>query len=177
MRRSVVALIALGLAVSAAPAFAATESPMKACAAQWQAMKKAGTDKGTTYKDFSKSCMSKGASTTVASTTTTTTAPAPTPAKKPSILSTMMAKKTTTTTTAAAAPGPVAAPASTAVAAATTTKTKTTKTKTSASAKTAKALDTDPTGATANCKDGSYSHSKQHSGSCAGHGGVAKFLS
>jgi hypothetical protein len=163
MRRSVVALIALGLAVSAAPAFAATESPMKACAAQWQAMKKAGTDKGTTYKDFSKSCMSKGASTTVASTTTTTTAPAPTPAKKPSILSTMMAKKTTTTTTAAAA--------------ATTTKTKTTKTKTSASAKTAKALDTDPTGATANCKDGSYSHSKQHSGSCAGHGGVAKFLS
>jgi hypothetical protein len=169
MRRSVVALIALGLAVSATPVFAATASPMAACAAQWQAMKKAGTDKGTTYKDFSKACMSKGATTTVAS-TTTTTAPAAPPAKKPSA---MTAKKTTTTTTSA--PTPAAAPAAPAPApvATKTTKTKTTKTTT----KSAKAEDADPTGATANCKDGTYSHSKQHSGSCAGHGGVAKFLS
>lgn len=31
-------------------------------------------------------------------------------------------------------------------------------------------------GATARCKDGSYSHSQHHSGSCAGHGGVANWL-
>jgi hypothetical protein len=35
---------------------------------------------------------------------------------------------------------------------------------------------TDPTGATAQCKDGSYSHSQRHSGSCSHHGGVAKWL-
>jgi hypothetical protein len=35
---------------------------------------------------------------------------------------------------------------------------------------------TDPTGATAKCKDGTYSKSKQHKGSCSHHGGVAEFL-
>jgi hypothetical protein len=34
----------------------------------------------------------------------------------------------------------------------------------------------DPRGATARCKDGTYSHSKSHSGSCSHDGGVAKFL-
>lgn len=38
-------------------------------------------------------------------------------------------------------------------------------------------VNTDSTGATAQCKDGSFSHSKQHSGSCSRHGGVAKFMS
>jgi hypothetical protein len=33
-----------------------------------------------------------------------------------------------------------------------------------------------PAGATALCKDGSWSLSKTHSGSCSHHGGVAKFL-
>ena len=33
-----------------------------------------------------------------------------------------------------------------------------------------------PTGATAKCKDGSFSMSKHHSGSCSRHGGVAQFL-
>jgi len=33
-----------------------------------------------------------------------------------------------------------------------------------------------PAGATAKCKDGSYSKSKTHSGSCSHHGGVATFL-
>ena len=33
-----------------------------------------------------------------------------------------------------------------------------------------------PAGATAQCKDGTYSMSKHHSGSCSHHGGVAKFL-
>ncbi|MGP0906777.1 DUF3761 domain-containing protein [Serratia sp. CY76391] len=31
-------------------------------------------------------------------------------------------------------------------------------------------------GATARCKDGSFSHSQQHSGSCSRHGGVAQWL-
>jgi hypothetical protein len=33
-----------------------------------------------------------------------------------------------------------------------------------------------PTGATAKCKDGTYSFSKTHSGSCSHHGGVANWL-
>jgi len=33
-----------------------------------------------------------------------------------------------------------------------------------------------PAGATAKCKDGSFSMSKTHSGSCSGHGGVATWL-
>ena len=34
----------------------------------------------------------------------------------------------------------------------------------------------DPTGATAQCKDGSYSHAKHHTGACSHHGGVAKWI-
>jgi hypothetical protein len=33
-----------------------------------------------------------------------------------------------------------------------------------------------PTGATARCKDGLYSHAKGHTGACSHHGGVAKWL-
>lgn len=33
-----------------------------------------------------------------------------------------------------------------------------------------------PPGATAQCKDGTYSHSQHHSGTCSGHGGVAQWL-
>ena len=33
-----------------------------------------------------------------------------------------------------------------------------------------------PPGATALCKDGTYSYSKHHSGTCSHHGGVAKWL-
>jgi hypothetical protein len=36
--------------------------------------------------------------------------------------------------------------------------------------------DTDPKGATAVCKDKTYSHAKTHQGACSTHGGVAKFL-
>ena len=32
-----------------------------------------------------------------------------------------------------------------------------------------------PEGATAKCKDGTYSHAKQHSGACSHHGGVAEW--
>ena len=35
---------------------------------------------------------------------------------------------------------------------------------------------TDPTGATAKCKDGTFSHSQHHGGSCSNHGGVADWL-
>jgi hypothetical protein len=34
-----------------------------------------------------------------------------------------------------------------------------------------------PNGATAQCKDGSYSHAAHHAGACGHHGGVAKWLS
>ena len=33
-----------------------------------------------------------------------------------------------------------------------------------------------PSGATARCKDGTFSHSKQHSGTCSNHGGVEEWL-
>jgi hypothetical protein len=46
----------------------------------------------------------------------------------------------------------------------------------SESAPTAKAGNTDPTGATAKCKDGTYSKSQHHSGTCSSHGGVAEWL-
>ncbi|GAC1348534.1 MAG: hypothetical protein NVSMB23_29730 [Myxococcales bacterium] len=37
-------------------------------------------------------------------------------------------------------------------------------------------VNADAAGATARCKDGTFSHSKHHSGSCSGHAGVAEFL-
>ena len=46
----------------------------------------------------------------------------------------------------------------------------------SKSAPTEEASNTDPTGATAKCKDGTYSKSKHHSGTCSSHGGVAEWL-
>ena len=42
--------------------------------------------------------------------------------------------------------------------------------------KTTGADNNDPTNATAQCKDGTYSHAKNHQGACSNHGGVAKFL-
>lgn len=37
-------------------------------------------------------------------------------------------------------------------------------------------VDNNPAGATAQCKDGSYSHAKTHQGACSRHGGVGKWL-
>jgi hypothetical protein len=68
----------------------------------------------------------------------------------------------------AATPAPAAAAAPAATAAKTSTATK--------SAPTATAGNTDPTGATAKCKDGTYSKSQHHSGTCSSHGGVAEWL-
>jgi hypothetical protein len=157
MRRSVVALAVVALALPALPGFAAAaDSPMKVCSEQWQAMKKAGAAKGS-YQDFSKACLSKASA----------SAPAPAPGPKHA----MMAKKPTAnpaaTPAAAAALAPAPSPAVP----------KAPKAPKAKGAPTVKASDTDPTGATAQCKDGTYSHSKSHSGSCAGHKGVAKFLS
>ena len=60
---------------------------------------------------------------------------------------------------------PAAAPAAAAQGAATA------KTAAPASAK-----NTDPTGAIAKCKDGTYSHAKGHTGACSRHGGVTEWL-
>ena len=46
----------------------------------------------------------------------------------------------------------------------------------SKSAPTEAASNTDPTGATAKCKDGTYSKSQHHTGTCSHHGGVAEWL-
>ena len=79
---------------------------------------------------------------------------------------------TSTTTPATAAPTaagvstPAAPAASPAAKSSTATK----------SAPTATAGNTDPTGATAKCKDGTYSKSQHHSGTCSSHGGVAEWL-
>jgi hypothetical protein len=40
----------------------------------------------------------------------------------------------------------------------------------------AAANDNNAAGATAQCKDGTYSHAKNHQGACSHHGGVAKWL-
>jgi hypothetical protein len=69
---------------------------------------------------------------------------------------------------ASAAPAPAAA--------APTTGTPAAKSPASKSAPTAAASNTDPTGATAKCKDGTYSKSKHHAGTCSSHGGVAEWL-
>jgi hypothetical protein len=74
---------------------------------------------------------------------------------------------------AAPAPAPAAAPAAPAAAPAAS------KSKSSKSASTGgsgEAVDMNPAGATAKCKDGEYSHSKHHSGACSSHGGVAQWL-
>ena len=63
---------------------------------------------------------------------------------------------------------PAAAPAASTTAAKSSTATK--------SAPTTAASNTDPTGATAKCKDGTYSKSTHHSGTCSSHGGVAEWL-
>lgn len=67
------------------------------------------------------------------------------------------------------APATAAAPAAAAPAAAKSSTA-------SKSAPTTAASNTDPTGATAKCKDGTYSKSQHHSGTCSHHGGVAEWL-
>lgn len=76
----------------------------------------------------------------------------------------------TAAATTPAAPAAAAAPVAAAPAAAAKTSTAT------KSVPTATAGNTDPTGATAKCKDGTYSKSQHHAGTCSSHGGVAEWL-
>jgi len=78
------------------------------------------------------------------------------------------APKTPAAPAAAAPAAAAAAPVASTTAAKTSTATK--------SAPTATAGNTDPTGATAKCKDGTYSKSAHHSGTCSSHGGVAEWM-
>jgi hypothetical protein len=135
--RAITSLLVVSLLLLAGPATAkatAGSDKMKTCAASWNAMS-ADQKKATTYKDYSKSCLSGGAKAAPAA------APAMAPAATP-----MMAAKPAKPAKAAAAPA--MAPASGAA----------------------------PAGATGLCKDGTYTMSKTHSGSCSHHGGVAKWL-
>ena len=158
-RRFALCLLVAASLAAGGPVFAkAADSKMSVCAAQWQTMKKAGTAKGS-YTDFSKTCL-KGGTAAAAPAAATPAAPAPvakttaaapvapaTPAKKPSALGGLLAKN-----------APAAAPAASKPAA---------KVNTAA---------TSAAGATAQCKDGTFSQSKTHSGACSRHGGVAKWL-
>jgi hypothetical protein len=76
---------------------------------------------------------------------------------------------------APATPAPAAKPAPTTPAPAATTPAAKTPTS-SAAGKSGTSETSDPTGAIAQCKDGLYSHSKTHTGTCSRHGGVAKWL-
>jgi hypothetical protein len=78
---------------------------------------------------------------------------------------------------AAESPTPAAAPAPAPASSAAASKAAPAASKAEPAAKPAATTgNTDPTGATAKCKDGTYSKSKQHKGSCSHHGGVAEFL-
>jgi hypothetical protein len=88
------------------------------------------------------------------------------PKSKPAAGATAPAVAATPASPAAASAAPAASTAMTAAKSSTASK----------SAPTAIAGNTDPTGATAKCKDGTYSKSQHHSGTCSSHGGVAEWL-
>lgn len=86
---------------------------------------------------------------------------------KPSLLKSLLTKKTEAPPPAASGPAAAQGPAP-----ATQPKAK----RTSSGPKTASASSTSPEGASAKCKDGTYWHSATHAGSCSHHGGVANYL-
>jgi len=91
---------------------------------------------------------------------------------------TAAAKKAASAAKKAATTPPAAAATKSAAAAKTapTTAPAAAKTATKPATKTASASEKDSVGATAACKDGTYSHAAGHKGACSRHGGVAKFL-
>ena len=117
------ALLVTPMAASAATT--ASQNRMATCAAGWKAMS-ADQKKATTYKDYSKSCLSGGSNAAAAA-----------PAMAPTTMK------------------PAQPMAGSAMGAATGAA---------------------PAGATGQCKDGTYTMSKTHSGSCSHHGGVAKWF-
>jgi len=131
------ALFITPLAASAATT--ASQNRMATCAAGWKAMS-ADQKKATTYKDYSKSCLSGGSNAVAATPAMAPTKPAMAPTKPAMAGSTMAPAKPMASSSMGAATG--AAPA----------------------------------GATGQCKDGTFTMSKTHSGSCSHHGGVAKWF-
>jgi hypothetical protein len=83
---------------------------------------------------------------------------------------------TSTAPATAAAPAAAAKPAAPAATPAAAAPAESKASTASKSAPTATAGNTDPTGATAKCKDGTYSKSQHRSGTCSSHGGVAEWL-
>lgn len=77
---AVAASLAFAAPVLAAPA--GGDTAMKQCASQWQAMKKAGTAKGS-YRDFSKTCLAGKTSRTPAQTRMQRIGPTAGPAAAP----------------------------------------------------------------------------------------------
>ena len=110
---------------------------------------------GTTSKAGKGACSHHGGINRSAAPTSSTAAPAPPPSSS----------KAPSASPAPEAPAPRPAAKSTHAPSTTTGGTDS-----------SKAANTDPTGAIAQCKDGTYSHSKKHSGACSHHGGVAKWL-
>jgi hypothetical protein len=136
--RSFALLVTVSVALLVAPmaaaaATTASQNRMATCAAGWKAMT-ADQKKATTYKDYSKSCLSGGSNAAAAA-----------PAMAPT---TMAPAKPMATSTKPMAPGSTMGAASGPA----------------------------PAGATGQCKDGTYTMSKTHSGSCSHHGGVAKWF-
>lgn len=186
--RAIAIALSVSLALLASPATAkstsssASQSRMQTCAANWKAMTP-DQKKATTYKDYSKTCLSGG---TTAAAPAATMAPAPmaaTPASAPQGRMAACAanwkampadqKKGTTykdysktcLSGSSSAAAPAAAPAPMAA-----------KPAKASGSMMGSAGGAAPAGATGLCKDGTYTMSKTHSGSCSHHGGVAKWL-
>jgi hypothetical protein len=108
----ILAILAAALAlvsVSTSPVLAANPA-MKACAAKWSDMKKDGSAKGKTYKEFSTECLAgakAGETGKPAAVAAAVTAEAPAPTKKPSLMSRLLTPKP-----ASGATSPPPAPAS-----------------------------------------------------------------
>jgi hypothetical protein len=90
-----------------------------------------------------------------------------------SVWLTPSAPATTAAPTATTAPAPTTTAAQGTTAASTTS---TTAHATTAAATTTSPISAPPAGVTARCKDGTYSSSQTHSGTCSHHGGVAQWL-
>src|SRR5690348_4115246 len=169
---------------AASAATTASQSRMATCAAGWKAMS-ADQKKATTYKDYSKSCLSGGANATAAA-----PAPAAPTAATPAASSgpqgrmatcaagwrAMSADQKKATTykdySKSCLSGGSTAAAATPTMAPTTMK----PAKPMATSTMGAATGAAPAGATGQCKDGTFTMSKTHSGSCSHHGGVAKWF-
>jgi Protein of unknown function (DUF3761) len=144
---------AAAAAAPAAPAAATAATPAVA-PNSGGSLCKDGTTSAATGRG---ACSGHGGQQKAAKSGSTTSATAPAPA----------GASASPATPAPAAAKSAAAPAATSAAKSTTAST---------SAPTVAASNTDPTGATAKCKDGTYSKSQHHTGTCSHHGGVAQWL-